>query len=208
MEGIALHGIGINFKSSIAKRFVRDNPGFSLNLSTQSRLHEIKKVLGVSDIITTHDRLLTRLISMSEEDCIYDRTCLDEWIFAKMNYEGINWYYKKENDPGIETILARVDRIIEYESRFITKRVLIITKNKKLLSENINLDSEHNKLRFDLYETIDQYFYKQSVFCDIFRKMNVEYTELEIPDNSLSLNKLFDYTYERFCEIYNNNSES
>lgn len=209
MEGIALHGIGINFKSAISQKFIEDHPNFSLNLSTHSKLREIRNVLGVGTHLTTSDRLTSRLVTMTDDkDCIYDRTCIDEWIFANMNYQGINWYYDKEKDPGIESILENVDGIIKYESRFVTQRILIVTKNKKLLKENINLDSEHNRLRFDLYENLEQYFHKQSVFCTIFKSLQVEYDEVVIPDDgSMSLSELFENTYEQILRIYNHNTK-
>jgi hypothetical protein len=49
MAGFAIHGLGINFKSSIIERFVERHPEFTPKYSTNSRLNEIKKYFEIKN---------------------------------------------------------------------------------------------------------------------------------------------------------------
>ncbi len=205
MSGFSLHGIGINFKTSLIERFVKNHPEFTPRYSSNSRLNELKRIMGVKEPITTYMRLVARII-----DCnpgikyASDRSVIDELIFSHMNVEGINWYYNKSEDKGIDEILSNEDNLLKYESEFYDFRILIINENKRLVKENVNQDNHHNRLRFDLYENEEMYFYKQSIFVDKFRSM-VPHIEFNIPDSDIPINKLFEETYERFevlCRDY------
>jgi hypothetical protein len=167
---VSLHGLGINYKTSIVEKLETELDDVHVIKSSSESLMKFRRLLGIETPVTTYERLLSfnilfkNALNSGKSNLLSDRSSLDILSMALMNFKGYNFYYDKSFDHGIEEILKNGKSICEEEC--IDKRIILMTDNIKLLESNINQDNFHNKLRFDLYENVEMYFDKQNKFIE------------------------------------------
>lgn len=204
---VALNGIGINFKTAIASRLSIKYPEYVPVLSSHKKLREASNIITPGSFLTTREQLLEKYANLYPRNHIYDRSLADLLVFARMNYEGINWYYDASIDYGIEDVLSHARELVQRESNIVPTHILLRTFNRKLLSLNINQDDPHNRMRFDLYENIDQYLYKQEIFCRYYNELGIPHKLVDIEDDTDDIDELIIRTYER-VKVCIDNSQS